>query len=64
MRSAMQSGHMLSFDEDKRGSLEVDKMADAIVIDEDPLTCDEEKIKDIRVLRTYLGGREVYRAEP
>ena len=64
MRCAMQSGHLLSFDEDKRGSLEVDKMADAIVIDEDPLTCDEEKIKDIRVLRTYLGGREVYRAEP
>ena len=45
---------------DRVGSLEVGKVADMIVLDEDPLSCDFDRLKDIRVDRTFLGGREVF----
>ncbi len=50
----------LSFEEKEKGSLEVGKLADLIVLDTDILSCPVEKIKDIRVLSTYLGGRRIY----
>jgi predicted amidohydrolase YtcJ len=50
----------LSFDEQKLGSLEAGKLADFVVIDRDYLTCPEDEIKDIRPLRTVLGGRTVW----
>jgi predicted amidohydrolase YtcJ len=30
------------------------------VLDEDPLSCDLDRLKDIRVDRTFLGGRQVF----
>jgi predicted amidohydrolase YtcJ len=33
-----------------------------IIIDRDLLTCPEDEIKDIKVLRTILGGKTVYQA--
>src|SRR5262249_22259485 len=47
--------------EDRLCSLEPGKLADLIVIDTDLLTCPENKIAATRVLRTYVGGRLVYR---
>jgi predicted amidohydrolase YtcJ len=44
------------------GSLEVGKLADLIVIDRDVLTCSPDEIRDTRVLSTWVGGREVWRA--
>lgn len=44
------------------GSLEVGKLADLIVIDRDVLTCPPDEIRDTRVLSTWVGGREVWRA--
>ena len=35
-------------------------MADMAVLDGDPLSCTEDALKDIRVERTFLGGREVF----
>lgn len=52
----------LSFEEDVKGSIELGKLADLIVIDRDILTCPEEEIKEIKVLRTILGGRTIYKA--
>ncbi|MGC3872102.1 amidohydrolase [Halomonas sp. GXIMD04776] len=39
------------------GSLEIGKFADMTVLDEDPLTCDPDRLKDIGVKATVLGGQ-------
>ena len=57
---AVQSGHLLTWNEDRYGSLEVGKVADMVVLAEDPLSCDLDRLKDIRVERTFVGGREIF----
>ncbi|MEM2894178.1 MAG: amidohydrolase [Candidatus Bathyarchaeia archaeon] len=56
------NGAYASFMEGLTGSIEPGKLADLIIIDRDILTCPEDEIKDVRVLRTILGGRTVYKA--
>jgi predicted amidohydrolase YtcJ len=53
----------LSFDEAKKGSIEVGKLADLAVLDDDYLTCDEDRIKAITVAATVVGGKVVYDAK-
>jgi predicted amidohydrolase YtcJ len=60
LRLAAQSGHRLTWNEDRFGSLEVGKVADMAVLAEDPLTCDLDRLKDIRIERTFLSGRQVF----
>jgi hypothetical protein len=43
-----------------KGSIEVGKLADFCVLDEDILNIDAHKIKDIQVLLTIVGGEIVY----
>jgi len=62
LRMAAQSGHQLTWNEDRYGSLEVGKVADMVVLAEDPLSCDLDRLKDIPVDRTFLGGRQVFGA--
>jgi predicted amidohydrolase YtcJ len=50
----------LMFDEKNRGSLEVGKLADFIVIDRDYLTCPVDQVREIQVLSTWLGGTKVF----
>ena len=52
-----------SHQEHERGSIEVGKLADLVVLSDDPATVDPATIKDIQVLRTYLAGEEVWRAD-
>lgn len=49
-------------DEDKLGSIEEGKLADMVVIGEDILTVDPEKIKDIPIERTIIEGKTVYQS--
>jgi len=44
------------FMDDKIGSLEVGKLADLVVLSDNPRTVDPSTIRSIRVERTYLGG--------
>ncbi|MFO0796442.1 MAG: amidohydrolase [Gemmataceae bacterium] len=53
----------LHHEERLKGSLEVGKLADLIVIDRDYLTCPVDAVKDTRVLLTVVGGRVVWEAK-
>lgn len=60
MRAYTTYAAMCSFEEDKKGSIEVGKLADFVVMSEDPLQADSERIKEIKVLKTVVGGKVVY----
>jgi len=48
-----------AFEEDMKGSITPSKLADLVVLSEDPTTVDPERIKDINVEMTILGGKVV-----
>ena len=52
----------LTFAEKEKGSLEVGKLADFIVLHEDILTCPIDQVKSIQVAETWVGGKQVYKA--
>ena len=56
------NGAYASFEENLKGSIEVGKLADLVVLGEDPVSVDPMTIKDIPVLRTMVGGNVVYQA--
>lgn len=49
-----------SHDEDKLGSLEVGKLADFVVLEQDPRNVRPTQISDIRVMETWMDGYQVY----
>jgi len=53
-----------SFDEKKRGSLEVGKLADLAVLSKDYMTVPVEDVHTIESLLTVVGGKVVYAAGP
>lgn len=60
LRIATQNGHLLTWSEDERGVLGPGYAADLVVLSDDPLTCPEERIKEIDVDLTLVGGRVVH----
>jgi len=49
-----------AFEEDIKGTLEVGKLADFVVLSEDIFKVEPAKIRDVQVLETYVGGKKVY----
>jgi predicted amidohydrolase YtcJ len=47
--------------ENKIGSIEDGKLADLAVLSADPLTCPDDKLRDITAAMTMLGGEIVYK---
>ena len=56
------NGAYASKEETIKGSITAGKLADFVVLAQDPHTIDPEKIKDITIVRTVVGGATVYRA--
>jgi len=56
------NGAYASFEENIKGSIEVGKLADLVVLEADPTKVDPFVIKDIQVERTILGGDTVFLA--
>ena len=50
------NGAYASFEDRIKGSIEVGKLADLVVLAEDPTAVNPEKIKDISVEATMVGG--------
>lgn len=51
------------FEEETKGSIEVGKLADLVILDQDPTAIDPENIDQIRVVETIKEGVTVYAAE-
>jgi predicted amidohydrolase YtcJ len=49
-----------SFEENIKGSLEPGKLADFVVLEKDITTITPEQIRDVKVLRTIVGGKTVF----
>jgi predicted amidohydrolase YtcJ len=50
------------YTEDRKGSIEVGKMADFVIVDRDVMTCEVDEIPGTRVLATVIGGEVVFAA--
>ena len=56
------NGAYASREESIKGSIAEGKLADYVVLAEDPHTVRPEKIKDIAIVRTVVGGATAYQA--
>ena len=50
-----------SFDEGIKGTLEAGKLADFVILSDDLMKVEPGKIKDVKVLETYIGGERVFK---
>jgi hypothetical protein len=53
-------GAYTTFEEESKGSIEEGKLADFVVLEEDPTRVAAERIREIEVMSTYIGGEEIY----
>ena len=53
-----------NFEDQEKGSLEVGKFADFIIVDKDPMKVDVSEIPGIKVLSTYIDGELVFESNP
>ena len=60
VRLYTQAPAWLTYDEKKRGTLEVGKVGDIVVLGQDILAIDPERIKDIPIEMTVVGGKTLY----
>jgi hypothetical protein len=56
------NGAYASGEESLKGSIAAGKLADFVVLADDPHTVSAEKIKEIQIVRTVVGGSTVYQA--
>ena len=57
MRCACYNGYYTTFDEDKRGSLEENKICDMVILSNNPYTIDPKNIRNLKFEQLYLSGK-------
>ncbi|VFR54956.1 Exoenzymes regulatory protein AepA precursor [plant metagenome] len=55
------NGAFLSYEEDRKGTLEAGKWADLAILSDDPLTVPEDGLLTLHAEHTYVAGQEVHR---
>ena len=60
LRANTIGGAWLTFEERDKGSIEVGKLADLVVLSDDIMTCAEKRIEQMRVEMTIVGGKVVF----
>jgi predicted amidohydrolase YtcJ len=55
------NGAYASFEEARKGSLAHGLLADLVILDRDIMAIPADEIRDVRVLRTIVGGKTLYR---
>ena len=51
------NGYYATFDEKERGSLEAGKFADMVILSENPLAVEKERLNEVMTERLLLRGR-------
>lgn len=54
------NGAYQCFEEEKKGSLKPGKIADLVILDQNPLSVDPKELKNIKVLETIKAGKTIY----
>lgn len=52
------------FEDDQKGSIEVGKLADLVILSGDPTTVNPERLSDLTVIETIKDGETIFRQEP
>lgn len=63
LRSYTRHAAWAGFEEDLKGMLSPGKLADMVVLSDDLMSVPEDRIRNVRVEATIVGGRVVYRAD-
>lgn len=63
IRLCTYNGCLSSFDERDRGTLEIGKIADMVVLDQDPYTIPKDKLNTINVKSLYLNGKQYHHSK-
>lgn len=55
-------GDLPAFEETTKGSIEVGKLADFVILSENPLTVEAAKLGDLKVVEPIKQGSSIFRA--